>query len=308
MVNILKAEHINVSLKDKQILKDIDLSFEKGKIYGLLGPNGAGKTTLLKVLLGIFPPTSGEVLFNESNLYKNPKKDVRNSIGSIIEFPGFYDNLTLYENIVLHLKYVQKKMSKQEIYSILNTVGLYEHRDKLFSQTSLGMKQRLGIARAIAHNPSLLLLDEPTNGLDPQGIKEVREMLLKEVRDKGVTAIVSSHLLSEINLMADELIIMNGGEVIFESQFMKNDQEVFLYKMPKHISFHKDIEEQITNYRVTSNGDTHEFITTLPPDQLRDILKQNGYPAEEIETYTLSLEDLYLKLITKEKKNEFISA
>ncbi|MGN9864413.1 ABC transporter ATP-binding protein [Bacillus swezeyi] len=305
---ILVAKDIHVSMKKKQILKNINLSLEKGKIYGLLGPNGAGKTTLLKVLLGIFPPSSGEVLFEDFNLYKHLSQDVIHSIGSIIEFPGFYENLTLFENIELHLRYLNKKLTREQINNILKTVGLYEHRDKLFSQTSLGMKQRLGIGRAIAHKPKLLLLDEPTNGLDPHGIKEVREMLLQEVIQNGTTVIISSHLLSEINLMADELLIMNNGEIIFESAFMKNSQAIYLYKLPLDQDTDLSLVERYANHIIMKDERHFEFISVSPPDDVKKHLKSCEMDTIGIECYQLSLEDLYLKLLTKEKNHEFVSA
>ncbi|MBD1381030.1 ABC transporter ATP-binding protein [Metabacillus arenae] len=304
---LLQAENVHVSVGKKAILKDIHLSFEKGKIYGLLGPNGAGKTTLLKVLLGVFPPTKGSIAFDHHDLYKSSNMSAIHSIGSIIEFPGFYDNLTLYENIELHLKYLKLDYSKEEIVKVLLDVGLHEHKDKLFSQTSLGMKQRLGIGRAIAHHPKLLLLDEPTNGLDPQGIKEVREMLLRIVKDREVTVIVSSHLLSEINLMADELIIMNNGEVVFESKSLKRTQEIFLYKFPvKHLD--RALIDKISEHVLTSGKAYNEFISALNPEKLSKELKNYSVSYNEMEVKVLSLEDLYLKLIAKVKTNEFISA
>ncbi|USB33160.1 ABC transporter ATP-binding protein [Paenibacillus sp. YPG26] len=223
---LLQVESLNVSMRGVPILDQVNLTFKKGRIYGLLGPNGAGKTTLLKVLLGIYKPTSGKVMFGHQDLYEGSNKEVRGTIGSIIEFPGFYENLTLFENLDLHLRYQRGSSSPPEIDALLKLVSLYGHRNKLFSQTSLGMKQRLGIARAMAHQPQLLLLDEPTNGLDPQGIREVRDILISQVLSRGMTVIVSSHILSEINLMADELIIMNQGRVVFVTSDMKKNQPV----------------------------------------------------------------------------------
>ncbi|MBT2573736.1 ATP-binding cassette domain-containing protein [Bacillus sp. ISL-51] len=304
----LISKGINVSIKKKEILHDINLTLEKGKIYGLLGPNGAGKTTLLKVLLGIFPPTSGEVIFEGNNLYRNPNHDVIQSIGSIIEFPGFYENLTLFENIKLHLNYLKRSASEEEINEVLGAVGLYEHKDKLFSQTSLGMKQRLGIARAIAHAPALLLLDEPTNGLDPYGIKEVREMLIQEVMKNGTTVVISSHLLSEINLMADELLIMNKGQIIFESAFMKNKQHLYLYKIPAEAGIDWADIEEFADHIISRNKQQFEFISIMHPSEMKENLNSYGVNKESIDGFKLSLEDLYLKLLAKEEGHESVSA
>ncbi|KXZ19025.1 ABC transporter ATP-binding protein [Bacillus nakamurai] len=302
------SKGINVSIKKKEILHDINLTLEKRKIYGLLGPNGAGKTTLLKVLLGIFPPTSGEVIFEGNNLYCNPNNDVIQSIGSIIEFPGFYENLTLFENIKLHLNYLKRSASEEEINEVLGAVGLYEHKDKLFSQTSLGMKQRLGIARAIAHAPALLLLDEPTNGLDPYGIKEVREMLIQEVMKNGTTVVISSHLLSEINLMADELLIMNKGQIIFESAFMKNTQHLYLYKIPAEAGIDWADIEEFADHIISRNTQQFEFISVVHPSEMKENLNPYGVNMESIDGFKLSLEDLYLKLLAKEEGHESVSA
>lgn len=224
---LIQTEDLNVSMKGVPILTQINLACKPGTIYGLLGPNGAGKTTLLKVLLGIYKPTSGKVIFDGHDLYETQAKGSLRSIGSIIEFPGFYDHLTLYENLELHLRYQGKiGVSSQEIDELLKRVSLDRHRNKRFAQTSLGMKQRLGIARAMAHQPKMLLLDEPTNGLDPQGIIEVRETLMTDAARRGTTVIVSSHILSEIRQMADELIIMNEGTIVYQTGHQMTGEEV----------------------------------------------------------------------------------
>lgn len=302
----VSATNIQVSIKGKPILKDINLNLQKGKIYGLLGPNGAGKTTLLKVLLGIFPPSEGTVLFEGQNIYEKKNQAIIESIGSIIEYPGFYENLTLYENIELHLRYLDETKNIN-INDVLKKVGLYEHKDKLFSQTSLGMKQRLGIARAVASSPQILLLDEPTNGLDPYGIKEVREMLIQEVINKGTTVVISSHLLSEINLMADDLIIMNNGKIIFESSFLKNNQDLYLYKLNLSQDLdYKDIE-MFSSHILLANQQYVEFISILNPKEIAQSLDYAGIEKPNIDGFKLSLEDLYLKLLAKENEYESIT-
>lgn len=303
----LRTKQLGVSIKGKPILQDINLQLERGRIYGLLGPNGAGKTTLLKVLLGIFPPSAGSVWFEGSNLYEQPDARVIETIGSIIEYPGFYDNLTLHENIELHLRYLHQQGSK-EVDEVLRKVGLYEHRHKLFSQTSLGMKQRLGIARAIAHSPRLLLLDEPTNGLDPYGIKEVREMLMQEVLRNGTTIVISSHMLSEINLMADDLIIMNQGKIIFESAFVKNTQEMHLYRLPVANDLPVEAIMDFASHMLSQGPEYVEFISVLPLTEVRHYVTQLGADAQQLEGYRLSLEDLYLKLLAKEYRYESAAA
>jgi len=308
-MSIVEAENLNIQIKKKKILNDVNIKFEEGKIYGLLGPNGAGKTTLLKALLGVFRPNSGSVMFQGQDLYKEPQKDFISSIGSIIEFPGFYDNLTLWENLVLHLKYLKHDKSSTYIDHLLKTVGLFQFREKKFSETSLGMKQRLGIARAMSHNPDLLLLDEPTNGLDPHGIKEVREMLIKEVINSGKTVIISSHLLNEIDLMADELVFMNNGEIIYKTMHMEENMQNYLYRlrMPSNTTESYNFEELMSEVRgqiVYRAKEELEFTSPLSQKELEAVLEQYQIPIILLEMFELTLEDLYLKLLAKGEEDE----
>lgn len=307
-MSIIEAKNLNIHIKKKKILDDVNIKFEKGKIYGLLGPNGAGKTTLLKALLGVFRPNSGTVMFQGQDQYKASQKSLISSIGSIIEFPGFYDNLTLRENLVLHLKYLKQDISSTYIDHLLKTVGLFQFNKKKFSETSLGMKQRLGIARAMSHNPDLLLLDEPTNGLDPHGIKEVREMLIKEVSNSGKTVVISSHLLNEIDLMADELVFMNSGQIIYETMDMDRIQN-YLYRlrMPSNMAELYNFEDVMSEVRgqiVYRAKEELEFISPLSQKEVETLLEHYQVPVMFLETFKLTLEDLYLKLLTKDEENE----
>lgn len=300
---LLKVENLDVKIKKKQVLSNVNLTFEKGKVYGLLGPNGAGKTTLLKALLGVFRPTSGLITLQDQDLYNN-QKGLKRSIGSIIEYPGFYENLTLAENLILHMRYLKQDFSAERIDFLLRSVGLYKQKHKLFSETSLGMKQRLGIARAMSHNPKLLLLDEPTNGLDPQGIKEVREMLIKEVESNDTTVIISSHLLNEIDLMADELVFMNNGQVIFETMNMDEQTNIYLYKLRAPFELKEDLITKLHGQILSQKNDLIEFVSSLQKNELKKLLAQNDIPIIMLEMFELSLEDLYLKLLSRGEENE----
>ncbi|WP_078577555.1 ABC transporter ATP-binding protein [Salipaludibacillus agaradhaerens] len=305
MENILKVEDLTVKIKKKTVLSEVNLNIEKGKIYGLLGPNGAGKTTLLKVLLGVFRPTSGTITFQGQNLYDHPDKSLISSIGSIIEFPGFYDNLTLMENLLLHMRYLNQDLSEAHICSLLKKVGLYKHKEKLFSETSLGMKQRLGIARAMAHQPKLLLLDEPTNGLDPHGIKEVREMLIQEVASKGTTVIISSHLLNEIDLMADDIIFMNNGNIIFEMAMNMVDRtKNYMYKLSTPFDLQPELMTELHGQRIFQEEDYVEFVSPFGQREVKVLLEQYKIPVIKLEVFELSLEDLYLKLLSRGEEYE----
>jgi ABC-type multidrug transport system ATPase subunit len=303
MTYLIELKDVNIDIKKKQILKEVNFKFEKGKIYGLLGPNGAGKTTLLKSILGVFKPTSGDILFNDHNIYRQPSMNIMKEIGSIIEFPGFYANLTLSENLALHMSYHRIKYRQEQIDKLLNFVGLSKQKDKLFSQTSLGMKQRMGIARSIANDPQLLLLDEPTNGLDPQGIKQVREMLIQEVELNDRTIIVSSHLLNEINLIADQLLFMNNGEIILTTE---NKEEMNLFEIQIVQSDEEKLEElqRLSGIEVIKSTPTYlEIITAMEEPELLGYIN-NILQIREIKCSNISLEDLYLYLLSESRSEE----
>ncbi|PEY30695.1 ABC transporter ATP-binding protein [Bacillus cereus] len=304
MTYIVEILDVNIEIKKKEILRNINLKFEKGKIYGLLGPNGAGKTTLLKSLLGVFKPNIGTVIFNGHDIYNSPNVNVMKNIGSIIEFPGFYANLTLSENMALHMRYHNIIPKQEEIDRLLNFVGLYQHKDKLFSQTSLGMKQRMGIARSIANDPILLLLDEPTNGLDPQGIKQVREMLIQEVELNDRTIIVSSHLLNEINLIADKLIFMNNGLVKLT---IENKKEMNLFKIYVDEAINEKTKKSLESKGLQFIQYTPSYVEIVTSLKEAESLKwiKGEIKVNNFKNFKISLEDLYLYLLSEsETKGE----
>ena len=196
-------------------VKDVDLHVKKGRIYGLLGRNGAGKTTIMKMILGLTSITSGEVDVFGRNI-KGREKRIYPRIGAIIETPGFYPNLTGTENLEIFAR-LRGTAGPDAVKNALKVVGLPYKDKKLFSKYSLGMKQRLGIANAILHDPELLILDEPTNGLDPIGIAQMREFIKHLSAERGKTILISSHILSEIALLADDIGIIDHGVLREES-------------------------------------------------------------------------------------------
>lgn len=205
-------------------VKNLNLQIPEGVVYGFLGPNGAGKTTTLKMILGLIKPTGGSISF--------ATKIEKQSIGCLIENPGGYGHLTGLENMQIIQKL--KGASEQDIINALNTVRLYDAKDKKLKNYSLGMRQRLGIAMALLGNPKLLILDEPTNGLDPAGIQEIRTLIRNLCAEKGISIIVSSHLLSEVEQMADYIGIIDQGQLLYQGKLSelerngKNLEDIFL--------------------------------------------------------------------------------
>lgn len=207
---MLQIKNVNLNVGNTALLSNINLTLEQGKNYGVLGPNGAGKTTLFKSMLGL-TDFSGEILSDGQPVSSR-------CFGSLIEYPAFYSRLTVEENLNLHAQYLGLKQPNIE--AALKQVNLLDARKKLFSQLSLGMRQRLGIARAFLGDVQYLLLDEPTNGLDPMGIKEIRLLLKERLKSPQHCILVSSHNLTEIAAVTDVLIFIRGGKII---KIVKND-------------------------------------------------------------------------------------
>jgi len=208
MDSLIQVRNLCIDFGEKSVLNHVSLEVSKGEIIGLLGANGAGKTTLLKLLSGLLEPTEGQVTVSSHNPW-NERDKVLKHLGILIETPVFYEHLTAYENLSIHLEYMDVKA---DIDKILSLVGLDDAKDKQVSKFSLGMKQRLAIARCISHKPKMLLLDEPINGLDPVAIKDIRELFIN-IKNNGTTIILSSHILSEILQTAESIVIISNGNL-----------------------------------------------------------------------------------------------
>lgn len=228
MENVIEINNLNFGFEPKKlILKNVSLSVPKGSIYGFLGANGAGKSTTMRLIMGLFNDDENAVkVFGEnvSKIYP----DGLQKIGSLIDYPAFYDHLTGYDN--LKIVCVIRKLDVTRIDEVLEQVGLSQARNIKMKKYSLGMKQRLAIGLALISNPELLVLDEPVNGLDPNGMLEMRELLIKLNRENGVTILISSHLLQEIDKMVTHLGIISNGEIKFEGSKEKLNE---LYKFQK---------------------------------------------------------------------------
>ncbi|MBQ8350112.1 MAG: ATP-binding cassette domain-containing protein [Ruminococcus sp.] len=207
MDNIIEITNLNLTIKKTEILKKINISFEKGKIHGLIGRNGSGKTMLMKCICGFIKPTDGEIIANEKRIGKDC--DFPDSVGIIIETPGFIPYYSGYKNLKL-LADLNKKISKEQIKSAMNQVGLDPDLKRHVKKYSLGMRQRLGLAQAIMENPDILILDEPMNGLDKNGVADMREYLLN-LKAQGKTILIASHSTEDIEILCDTVCEMDKG-------------------------------------------------------------------------------------------------
>lgn len=215
MKYMIQTKNLNKSYKKQEVNKDISLLVPKNSIYGLLGPNGAGKSTLLKMLTGMINPTSGEIIYKEKPWSRNDLLE----IGSLIDQSPIYENLTAREN--LKVRTLLYNLPDSRIEDVLEIVNLTNTGNKKAGKFSMGMKQRLGIAIALLNNPKLLILDEPTNGLDPIGIGDLRE-LIKSFPKKGITVIISSHILSEVEQIADYIGIIANGQLWYQEKVQED--------------------------------------------------------------------------------------
>ncbi len=212
-MNIIETKNLTKVYADFTAVSGIDLHISKGTVYGFLGPNGAGKSTTMKMFLGLTKPTSGSFTI-DGKTYPENRMEILKKVGSFIEAPAFYGNLSGEENLDIVRKILG--LPKSAVSEALELVGLTQYKDRLAKKYSLGMKQRLGLASALIGRPPILILDEPTNGLDPVGIHEIRTLIRSLPQKFDCTVLVSSHLLSEIELMADNIGILNHGHMLFE--------------------------------------------------------------------------------------------
>lgn len=207
----MKIEVKNLSKEFKKILilDNISVTFEKGKIYGLIGRNGSGKSVFLKILCALYEPTNGEVLYDETNIFKEEK--IPSNTRALIESPNFIEELTGYENLEM-LANIQNKIGRHEIEEALRKVNLYEEKDKKYSKYSLGMKQKLGIAQVLMEDPEVMILDEPFNGIEEETAVKLRN-ILKEEQKKGKIIILASHIKEDIENLADVIYKFDGGKI-----------------------------------------------------------------------------------------------
>lgn len=219
METIIEISQLSKRYRNDEVVCKVNMNIKKGEIYGFLGPNGAGKTTIMKMILNLVKGSEGEIRI-KNKVVKNDSYEYLKTIGNIIETPVFYNQLTAKQNLELHAEY-SDYTKKERVEEVLSIVGLKGSDNKLVTEFSLGMRQRLGIARAILIEPEILILDEPINGLDPIGIKEIRKLLLFLKKECGMTILISSHIVSEIECIADTIGVIHHGKLLKEVELSK---------------------------------------------------------------------------------------
>lgn len=300
MEYLMETKNLVKCYKNKTVVDAVNLHVKKGEIYGFVGPNGAGKSTVMKMLLNLTPPDSGEVyLFGEkieTTSYESLKR-----IGSIIESPYFYEKITGYENLELHCEYMGFH-NKERIEEALRAVDLRHIEGKTVSHYSMGMKQRLAIARAILTRPELLILDEPINALDPEGIREMRMLFRRLNQEYGITVFISSHILSEIEQIADTIGILQNGRLLREISIsdirrLQTDYIELEVDDINRAGCLLDRKLRLTNFKVVTDTKIELYDLSKSVQELSASLVQNGIGIISIGMRQHSLEDYFFHII-----------
>jgi len=303
MEYVVKTKGLTKSFGKEKAVTGLDMKIPKGEIYGFLGPNGAGKTTTIRMLLGLVKPTSGTTHIFQKDL-KKERINILKRVGALVENPSYYPHLTAYENLEALRKILG--VSKSRIHEVLEIVRLSDVANKKVKGFSLGMKQRLGIASSLLNDPELLILDEPTNGLDPSGIIEIRQLIKRLPSEYGMTILISSHLLSEIDQMATTVGIVTKGKMIFQDS-------IEVMRMFAHQNMSLKVSDSEQAWRsLLANGiksDYKDGIILLSERSNEEVAKvvhtlvQDGFSIYRVEEEKRSLENIFLQM-TKEEREE----
>ncbi len=292
MESIIHTRGLSKVYGKRKIVNDVNLKIKCGEIYGLLGKNGAGKTTLMKMLTSLVMPTEGEIYLFGKSLKEH--KDLLHHIGSVIEMPVFYYHLSALDNLRIYCKY--KRIDEKQVKKYLELAGLFEERKQKVKEFSLGMKQRLGIARAMLGEPKALILDEPINGLDPEGIFQVRNLLLRLAKESNTSILLSSHILGEIENTADRVGFMNKGKIIKEMDKNMLEESEKLFKIEV-----ENVDTEISKLQETMEvigrkGNMIHIRSRKTYMEFIQRLLETNVIFKEVRVERASLEDIFMKI------------
>ena len=304
MPYILQTNHLTKIIDGKELVKDVNIHIKKGEIYGFLGPNGAGKTSVMKMIANLWKPTEGTIELFGENLTP-VSYEVLKRMGSIIEFPIFYEHLSGKENLQLHCEYMGY-YHPDSIANAFEMLELTEAADKPVKKYSLGMKQRLGIARAILCRPELLILDEPTNGLDPAGMKKLRDLFKMLCTEYGITIMISSHILSEVESIADTIGIINHGNMLKEISMKEISEMNTAYievTAPdvKKAAYVLSDKLKLNNFKIMDEHNIRIYESNTSTNDISKALALNEVEISAIGQKAESLENYFLKLTEGEE-------
>ncbi|MFF5996908.1 ABC transporter ATP-binding protein [Lysinibacillus sp. KU-BSD001] len=300
MTYIIQTNNLTKIYQGNAVVSNVNMHVKKGEVYGLLGPNGSGKTTIMRMIMNLLKPSSGEILVLGEKV-TSTSYEMLKRMGSVIEYPVFYDKLTARENLQLHCEYMGY-YDTDAINSVLNMVQLKDFEGKAVKDFSLGMKQRLGVARAIITKPEILILDEPINGLDPLGIKEFRNLFQMLSKDYGMTLLLSSHILGEIEQIADTIAVIKDGqlieEVLMDDIRLQNTEYIELKTNDvKKAAYEIHDKLNISNFKVLDDTTIRIYDLNTPQGEISKTLVLNNILVESINKKDHTLEDYFFKII-----------
>jgi len=290
---IVELRQLSKTIGKKKIIDNLNLQLYPGQITGFLGPNGAGKTTTIRMMAGLMRPTSGEV-FVEGQSVTDHFEETMSKVGVIVENPEMYKYMSGWKNL-LHFARMNKSITKERITEVVEQVGMQNRIHEKVSKYSLGMRQRLGLAQALLHRPKFLILDEPTNGLDPAGIREFRAHLRKIANEEGVSVFVSSHLLSEIELMCDRIAIIQNGQLI-DIREMNQVEEAHYYIEAQPV---EQVRELLTARGLPLEVSGEGFITKIEQEKIPELIHSMvgaNMQVYAVQPYRKTLEDQFLEM------------
>ena len=291
----IETKDLSFNYKKKPLLESLDLKIPTGSIYGYLGKNGAGKSTTIKLLLGLLPALQNTIYLNGLELNSH-KREILSMVGSLVESPAYYGNLTGYENL-LYLKNIYG-CNSQKIYDVLQKVNLMGDKDKMVKKYSSGMKQRLGIAMALLHDPNTLILDEPLNGLDPEGVYEIRELII-DLKKEGKTILLSSHILSEIQKTCTHVGILHDGRLCYQGTLVELMNNVSVEINIQSNDIFK-IQQICMESKILINAiEQNNILITLNKGEQKDFMNKldnEGVKIQKSDSVDKDLEEIYLNL------------
>jgi len=296
---VLQLKNVSKTLGNKVVVDDICLDIYSGEIFGLLGPNGAGKTTTIRMLVGLLSITEGKILLNGVNIEKEFEQAI-SQVGAIVENPELYDYLTGYQNLILFSR-MSGNVSKERIDEIIQIIGLENAIQAKVKTYSLGMRQRLGLGQALMHSPSILILDEPTNGLDPSGIREFRQLLIKLAKTEKMAVLVSSHLLAEMEMMCDRIGIIQHGKLIDVQpvhNFVESEKKLTVTFTVDRVDLaEQTIQQDFNNNPFSVSGKTFEVhLEYNQVPQMTKSLVEKGIKIYGITSTRKTLEDKFIEI------------
>ncbi|WP_198439488.1 ABC transporter ATP-binding protein [Aerococcus urinae] len=303
-IPVVELKNVTKKIKNKNLVENLTFQINKGEVFGFLGENGAGKTTTIRMIVGLTKISKGDIFINGYSISKDFKKAIK-EVGAIVENPDLYKYMTGYQNLK-HYARMYPNIDEKRIYESAKIVGIEKRLNDKVRTYSLGMRQRLGLAQALMHKPSLIILDEPTNGLDPEGIHELRNELKHLAHDEGVAVLVSSHLLSEMQLMCDRVGVIHKGKMVTVNkteEFIKNkNAEIFIKVRESEV---KNATEILIEFgKEISSIKENGIIIKMNEEEIpvvNKILSDQGIMIYGIDTKQNTLEDSFLKMLGEEK-------